>query len=95
MLDLIGSDYVIDHVLAEHNVRMEDKVFRVYMTDLFKSMAESMNVTVLHRYVDLIDTPKETKPQKTGDEVALDVIRKLGLKVKGHDTIRTGSEDIA
>ena len=94
MLDLIGSDYVIDHVIAEHSVRMEDKVFRIYVADLIKSIAESMEVSVTHRYVDLIK-PQKAEPQETGDEVAMKVIRKIGLKVKKNDTIRSCSEDIA
>ena len=79
MLDLFGSYYVIEHVLAEHNIRMEEKVYRSYTGDMLKVIAESMGATVNYRLTDLYDKPKE---QKTGDEVALEVIQRAGLKVK-------------
>lgn len=85
MLDLFGSYYVIDHVKAEHNIRMEEKVYRDYTADLLKVVAESIGATVSCRYHDLIDRPQET--EKTGDEIALEVITRAGLKVTDDDTI--------
>lgn len=79
MLDLFGSYYVIEHVLAEHNIRMEEKVYRSYTGDMLKVIAESMGATVNYRLMELCDKPKE---EKTGDEIALEVIERAGLKVK-------------
>ena len=66
-------------MLAEHNIRMEEKVYRSYTGDMLKVIAESMGATVNYRLMDLYDKPKE---QKTGDEIALEVIQRAGLKVK-------------
>ena len=70
---------MIDHVLAEHNIRMEEKVYRSYTADLLKTIAESVGATVSCRYNDLINHQKEE--EKTGDEIALEVIQRAGLKV--------------
>jgi hypothetical protein len=84
LLDLFGSYYVIEHVLAEHNIRMEEKVYRSYTGDLLKVIAESIGATVNYRLMELLEKPKE---EKTGDEIALEVIKRAGLKVKNNDTI--------
>lgn len=52
----------------------------MYTADLLKAIAESVGATVNSRYSDLTDF--ETKDERTGDEVAYEVITKLGLKVK-------------
>ena len=86
LLDLFGSYYVIEHMIAEHDNRMHEKVYRSYMADLLKVLCESMGATVTERYIDLItDEPEEET--KTGDEIALEVITRVGLKVKENDTL--------
>ena len=85
MLDLFGSEYVIDHIIAEHNLRIDEKVYRSYTADLLKVIAESIGASVSCRYDELIDRPKEE--EKTGDEIALEVIKRAGLKVTDNDTI--------
>ena len=85
LLDLFGREYVIEHMIAEHDNRMHEKVYRSYTADLLKVIAESMGATVSQRYTDLItEEPQETM---SGDEVALQVIKKAGLKVKKDDTL--------
>lgn len=81
MLDLMGSAYVIEHVVAEHDKRMQEKAYRIYMSDLAMCLVESFGGEVTRRYADIISN--EPVNEKTGDEVALEVIRRLGLKVKG------------
>ena len=83
---MFGSHYVIDHVIAEHNSRMRTENYRVYVTDMLKLFAEFTGATVEARYADLLKA--EDVEQVSGDEVALDVIKKLGLKVKNglHET---------
>lgn len=66
--------------MCEHDNRMHEKVYRSYTADLLKVICESMGATVGQRYIDLIkEKPQETR---TGDEVALEVIKRAGLKVK-------------
>ena len=74
---MLGSQYVIDHVVAEYNRRTEEKVYRSYTADMLMSIAEGMGGEVRYRYAEIVDiTPKD---DRTGDEIALDVIERAGL----------------
>ena len=92
MLELFGSGYVIDHIIAEHNNRMRNNAYKVYVTDLLKCLAESWGATVDNRYADIIAEPPKDD-DKTGDEVALEVIERIGLKPHGFND--TESDTIA
>lgn len=91
MLELLGADYVIDHVISEHNRRFEERAFRNYMGDLLKVLAEGKIAQIQYRYADLIDESKE-KNEKTADEIALEVIAKAGLKGKANECNGLGGE---
>lgn len=93
MLELMGSGYVIEHVAAEHNSRMKEEMYRVYVTDVLKHIAESWGTALNFRYAEMIEEPKET--EESGDEVALKVISKLGLKVKTDGFYETESDPVA
>lgn len=81
--------------MAEHGKRIREENYRIYMTDVLACMAEQCGVRVNYRYRELID-PQEEETM-TGDEVALMVIEKLGLKVKtnGNRLHEVESESIA
>ena len=79
---------------AEHNLRIEEKVFRGYICDLVMLMAEGKIAQVQYRYADLIEKPKE-ETEKTADEIALEVITRAGLKGKINERNGAGSEAIA
>lgn len=80
MLNLMGSIYVIEHVIAEYEIESEEKFYKTYITDLLKTLAEINNITVSGRFIDLLNISPE--PEKTGDEIAKDIIERAGLKVK-------------
>lgn len=80
MLDLMGKGYVIDHCICEHNKRVQEDDYRTYMTDLMKGLADFVGLQVNIRYADLYRTQAEQETEKTGDEIALEVINRLGLK---------------
>ena len=90
----MGADYLIDHVIAEYNARMEEKVFRSYVSDLLMLLAEGKIAQIQYRYSELIEKPKEVD-EKTGDEIALEVIARAGLKGKADEFDRAGGEAIA
>lgn len=93
MLELMGSEYVIEHVVAELNSRMKEEIYRVYVTDALKYIAESWGTVLSCRYVDLITEPEEV--EESGDEIALKVINKLGLKVNTDGLYETESDPVA
>lgn len=57
----------------------EEFAYRVYVTDSLQAAAQSKYMSI--RWADMIETRQE--PSKTGDEIALEVIRRLQLNVKG------------
>ena len=90
LLDLMGSGYVIEHCIAAISVFQQEKLFRCYVTDALKNINEivaklyggyQMNV----RYHDLLPETKakDNEDNRTGDEIALDIIKRAGLKVSG------------
>ena len=85
MLELFGSEYVIDHVICEHNRKSEQSLYMSYTSDIFKAIAESLGVQVNYRFSDMI-SPKE-EDMRSGDEIALEVIRRAGLKGKTDESI--------
>lgn len=66
------------YVEAKRIEQQETYAYRIYITDSLFYQAQQQRLT--SRYVDII------KPQKidnrSGDEIALDVIERLGLKVE-------------
>ena len=67
---------------------MEEKIYRVYVTDVLKMAAEKDMLHTLQissRYIDLLEKPIEN--EKTGDEIALDVINRAGLKGKINESV--------
>lgn len=93
LLEMFGSGYLLEHIRAEHKRAMEEKLFYVYMSDMAKFMAETWGGKVESRYSELI-RPQEDTPE-SGDEVALSIINKLGLKGKTNGLHETESEPIA
>lgn len=80
-------------MVAEFRAKSEQYVYRIYVTDVLKCLAESWGADVPYRYKDAIE-PDEDEPE-SGDEIALKVIRRLGLKVKTNGLYETESEPIA
>jgi hypothetical protein len=81
MLDVLGTDYIFQHILQTLEAERKETLYRYYVTDVLQVIAENtsknggmrMNV----RYCDLL----KNKPQdnRSGKEIAADVIRKAGL----------------
>lgn len=81
-------------MVAEFRAKSEWYVYRIYVTDVLKCLAESWGADVPYRYRDVIEPEDEDEPEN-GDEIALKVIRRLGLKVKTNGLYETESEPIA
>jgi len=83
LIDILGKGYIVESCISLFQKRMEEKLYRVYTTDvllgIFNRLLPQGNV-IKERYYDMI-TPAKTS-EKSGDEIALEVIRKAGLKVK-------------
>lgn len=58
----------------------EEKAYRVYISDSIQAQAQGKYI--VKRWIDLIN-PDKNGTARDADEIALDVIKKLGLKFRG------------
>ena len=59
---------------------IKDTSYRIYTTDMLRTMAMGMKYQSVQRYAELIDhAPKD---ERSGDEIVADVVHRCGLKVK-------------
>ena len=67
--------YMVARFLQDY----EDLSYRIYTTDMLRTMAMGMKYQSVQRYAELIDhAPKD---ERSGEEIAADVISRCGLKV--------------
>lgn len=59
---------------------MEQHIYKCYTSDLLKVIAECVGVEVTTRFSELLNA--DAKEEKSADEIALEVIKRAGLKVK-------------
>lgn len=65
-------------MIAKYNSHVEDEKFRNYMASILYWNGQGKTLSITY------DEYKHPKPvdNRTGDEIALDVINKLGLKLR-------------
>ena len=93
---MFGSGYVIEYVSAFYLKQQEELRYRHYVTEALRILTKNTTHFVVQgygavNYGDYIQRPwfepeKRTKPKedtRTADEIALDVIKNAGLKLKG------------
>lgn len=86
LLEIIGRGYVIDHCVSFFNKQAKEERYRNYIADTLKLMNENIAKLVggsyyKMRYAEQCEQKKE--PEKSGDEIARDIIRRAKLKLKG------------
>jgi hypothetical protein len=70
----------VKYMVARFFQDYEDLSYRIYTTDMLRVVAMGQRVQSVQRFAELIDhAPKD---QRSGDEIAADVIQRCGLKVK-------------
>jgi hypothetical protein len=70
----------VKYMVARSFQEREELEYRMYTTDMLRTMAMGMKYQSVQRYAELIDhAPKDTR---SGEEIAADVIQRCGLKVK-------------
>lgn len=66
------------YVMARYRTDIRDMTYRFYMSDCLNLVNQRKYMTV--RFADMVY--KKPEPQKSGDEIAREVISKAGLVVK-------------
>ena len=67
----------MDFIIAFFQKEQEELAYRVYMTDAIKALG-GINV----RFYDLLAPQRKPKDNRSGAEIAADVIKRCGLVVK-------------
>lgn len=67
----------------------EEQLFCFYLTESVRIFAKSQSASYIKRsYESLINgTPETRAPQKSGDEIAAEVIKNMGLEVRTYEPI--------
>ena len=86
LLEMVGKGYVIDHCVSLFNKQVKEERYRNYIADSLRLISENVAKLVggsyfKTRYAELCEQAKE--PEKSGDEIARDIIRRAKLKLKG------------
>lgn len=86
LLNLFGSDYVFEHCITAIRQKRERKQGFYYITDSLRNVNEILATKYGGKYLperlaDIMEEPKE--PERSGDEIAADIIRRAGLKTEG------------
>lgn len=81
---------MIDHVLALLQYEAKEKRYRAYVTDALRLITENTakfagGSYIPIRWLDLESPQRMKEDARTGDEIAADVIMRIGLKLKGTD----------
>ena len=77
----MGSGYVVDHCISAFRLKQERMRFEYYITDVGAALINMWAKDKYPRYYDLVN-PKQVD-NRSGDEIAADIIAKHGLKVVG------------
>lgn len=72
------------YVISHYSLSAKEESYRIYITDTLYLQGQNKRLSV--RYADIINKRKK-EDTRSGDEIALEVIEKLGLKVKQNECI--------
>ena len=84
-MELFGKGYVIDHCIAYFKNRREERLYKAYITDVLRTIAETAGGMAgvkieAEDFKQLAGWVKED--DRTGDEIAEDIIRRAGLRIE-------------
>lgn len=83
LLTRLGKSYIIRHCIEEMRKQTEDKLFRAYLTDGIKAIADntaalySKGVSLKFRYIEIIDDIKPDKQPEKPKETAEQIIERI------------------
>lgn len=80
MVELLGAGYVVDYCVSRFKREQEEKRYKSYIADVLMTLNNNIvdalgGYRIARRYIDM-DKPVD---RRSGDEVALDVIKRAGL----------------
>ena len=79
LLELLGKEYIVEHCIYELKKRNEMSIYHNYIA--MTLYAISNNRRMVKTYQEVINVKNTPVDNRTGDEIAVDVISKCGLAV--------------
>ena len=91
MVELLGVEYVIEHALTDIDERTKAQAYRAYMAECLRLLVENVATVTTGKYIsakwaDICDNKNKEDDNRTGDEIAADVIKHIGLSFGGDST---------
>ena len=85
----MSASAVLATIRERITLNNEEQLFQFYLTESGRICAKSQGAADIKRsYESLINgTPETRAPQKSGDEIAAEVIKNIGLEVKTNEPI--------
>lgn len=91
-MDIYGKEYVIDHCQSEYKRRSEERIYRIYITDALKVIAENTThfagvdefidygSTMSMRWADVLEPQKE---EVVDDRPCADIAHEIWERIRG------------
>lgn len=72
---------MVDNCISMLMKEKKEKEYRIYVTDVLQSILKAHYAGSLEipRWIDIAEPPKETKPERTADEIIQDISHKLNM----------------
>ena len=92
LLELYGREYVIEHCTSVYLKRREDRLYKVYITDVLKAIAENTThyqgaeemfdygSSISMRWIDVIEPQEEVK--ETDDRSCTDIVDDIWERIR-------------
>ena len=99
LLELMGSGYVIEHCISALSELRREKTYQYYVADALKNINDIVAKTfsgpyMTSRLYEMNGNSVKTHVEKTGDEIAMEIIKRAGLKPKGEEVREDGVDSI-
>ena len=89
MVDELGTAYIIEHIVNNELERKQARAYQAYMAECLRLSCENVAAQIPNgkyiavKWYDLCDNKAEEEDNRTGDEIAADVIKRMGLSFGG------------
>lgn len=81
MIQLLGKGYIIDHCLCNLRKISDENIFRIYVTDALKAIANNTSKSAQEdsylnlRYIEIIDNKtKNEKSKETAEQIKMRIM---------------------
>jgi hypothetical protein len=68
--------------MARYVEYQKGMAYRIFVTDALYENAEHLMIPSTERWIDIISPEKHEEEERSGDEIAMDVIKNAGLVVR-------------